>query len=199
MDAGYANKFEAEITSYKRYGKYDDRIRITIWLLSNEPQEVRPNRFRLQSLGFNECKAMIDELQRRGTVHFRWGFFNDGPLNLPTVGEDVVLVRRQAKKVLIFRMKVIAEGEDCAPFLDDPEEIHCVDDQATFVLTNIAGPVVVNLKELFFLDIATLGKREVYDWLSKEEDRGLCVLFDRFYKSWLPSNNIDMDSSIDEP
>lgn len=199
MDAGYANKFEAEITSYKRYGKYDDRIRITIWLLGYEPQEVRPNRFRLQSLGFNECKAMIDELQRRGTVHFRWGFFNDGPLNLPTVGEEIVLVRRQAEKVLMFRMKVMAEGENCAPFLDDPEVIHCVDDQATFVLTNIAGPVVVNLKELFFLDIATLGKREVYDWLSKEEDRGLRALFDRFYKSWLPVNNIDMDPSIDEP
>ena len=110
-----------------------------------------------------------------------------------------MLVRRQAEKVLMFRMKVMAEGENCASFLDDPEEIHCVDDQATFVLTNIAGPVVVNLKELFFLDIATLGKREVYDWLSKEEDRGLRALFDRFYKSWLPVNNIDMDSSIDEP
>lgn len=199
MDAGYADKFEAEITTYHRHGNYNDRIRITIWLLSNEPEEIRPNRLRLQSLGFNECKAMIDELQHRGTVHFRWGFFNDGPLNLPTVGEEVVLVRRQTEKVLMFRMKVIAEGEDCAPFLDDPEEIHCVDDRATFVLTNIAGPVVVNLKELFFLDIATLGKREVYDWLSEEEDRGLRELFDRFYKSWLPVNNIDMDSSIDEP
>ena len=99
----------------------------------------------------------------------------------------------------MFRMKVIAEGEDCAPFLDDPEEIHCVDDRITFVLTNIAGPVVVNLRELYFLDIATLGKREVYEWLCEEEDCGLRELFDIFYKSWLPVNNIDMDPSIDEP
>lgn len=60
-------------------------------------------------------------------------------------------------------------------------------------------PLVVNLKELHFLDIATLGKREVYDGLSVEEDHGLRELFDRFYKSWLPVNNIDMDPSIDKP
>lgn len=41
MDAGYSDKFEAEITTYKRYGNYDDRIRITIWLLSNEPEEEK--------------------------------------------------------------------------------------------------------------------------------------------------------------
>lgn len=199
MDAGYSDKFEAEITTYHRYGNFNDRIRIKIWLLSSEPKEVRPNRLRLQSLGFSECKSMMVELQRRGTVHFRWGFFNDGQLNVPAVGEEVVLVRRQTEKVLMFRMKVIAEGEDCAPFLDDPEEIHCVDDRITFVLTNIAGPVVVNLRELYFLDIATLGKREVYEWLCEEEDCGLRELFDIFYKSWLPVNNIDMDPSIDEP
>lgn len=199
MDAGYANKFEAEITSYKRYGKYDDRIRITIWLRSNEPVEIRPNLLRIQSLGFNECKAMIDELQRRGTVHFRWGFFNDGPLNLPIEGEEVVLVRRQANKVLLFLMKVIADGENCAPFIDDPDEIHCCDDRSTFVLTNIIGPITVDVKQLYFLDVYTLGKREVYDWLSEEEDRGLRNLFKHELDKWVPSNNVDMDPSIDEP
>lgn len=199
MDAGYADKFEAEITTYHRHGNYNDRIRITIWLLSSEPEEMRPNRLRLQSLGFRECKQMIEELQRRGTVHFRWGFFNDGPLNLPTVGEEVVLVRRQAEKVLMFRMKVIAEGEDCASFLDDPEEIHYVDDQATFVLTNIVGPVTVDIKTLYFLDTLSLGKREVYDYLSQEEDQGLRELFDKAFNKWLPYNNIDMDPSIDNP
>lgn len=188
MDAGYADKFEAKITTYHRQGNYNDRIRITIWLLSSEPKEVRPNRLRLQSLGFSECKAMIEELQRRGTVHFRWGFFNDGPLNLPKVGEEVVLMRRQAEKVLMFRMKVIAEGDDCAPFLDDPEEIHCVDDRATFVLTNIAGPETVDIKTLYFLDMLTFGKREVYDYLSQKENQDLRELFDKAFNKWLPSN-----------
>ena len=197
MDAGYADKFEAEITTYHRHGNYNDRIRITIWLLSSEPEEVRPNRLRLQSLGFSECKAKIEELQRCGSVHFHWGFFNDGPLNLPTVGEEVVLIRRQAEKVLMFRMKVIAEGNDCASFLDNPEEIHCVDDRTAFVLTNIAGPVIVDLNTLYFLDTTTLGKREVYDWLSEEEDSGLRELFDKAFDKWLPDNNIDMDQSID--
>ena len=199
MDAGYADKFEAEITTYHRHGNYNDRIRITIWLLSSEPEEVRPNRLRLQSLGFSECKAMIEELQRRGTVHFRWGFFSDGPLNLPMVGEEVVLMRRQTEKVLMFRMKVIAVGEDCAPFLDNPEEIYYVDDRATFVLTNIAGPVTVGIKTLYFLDTLTLGKREVYDYISQEEDQGLRQLFDKAFNKWLTDNNIDLDPSIDDP
>lgn len=199
MDAGYADKFEAEISTYHRHGNYNDRILITIWLLSRGPEEMRPNRLRLQSLGFRECKQMIEELQRRGTAHFRWGFFNDGPLNLPTVGEEVVLVRRQAEKVLMFRMKVIAEGEDCASFIDDPEEIYCVDDRATFVLTNIAGPLTVNIKALYFLNTATLGKREVYDYLSKGEDQGLRELFGNAFNKWLPDNNIDMDPSINDP
>lgn len=185
MDAGYADKFEAEIKSYKRYGKYEDRIRITIWIKSRKPQEVRPDSLRLQSLGLNECKGMIEELKRRGTVHFRWGFFNEMPLNLPIVGEEVVLVRRQAKNVLFFLMKVIAEGEECAPFLDDPEEIHCVDDCATFVLANIVGPVTVDISQLPFLNVNTLGKREVYDWLSDEEDRGLKELFEAHLFQWL--------------
>lgn len=197
MDAGYADKFKAEITTYHRHGNYNDRIRITIWLLSSEPEQVRPDRLRVQSLGFNECKEIIEELQRRGTVHFRWGFFNDGPLNLPTVGEEVVLVCRQSEKVLMFRMKVIAKGEDCAPYLDEPEEIHYDDDRSIFVLTNIAGPVTVDLNELYFLDTDSLGKREVYDLLTESEDRKLRELFDSSFTNWLISD--DFDSQRDKP
>lgn len=199
MDAGYADKFEAEITSYHRHGKYEDRIRITIWLLSLEPIEVRPNLLRMQSLGLIECKAMFEELQKRGTVHFRWGFFNEQPLNLPIVGEEVVLMRRQGKKVLLFLMKVIAEGENCAPFLDDPDEIYCVDDRATFVLTNIVGPETVDLMQVAFLDVNTLGNREVYDWLSEDEDKLLRELFDKRLNEWQPQNKIEEDPSLDDP
>jgi len=62
MDAGYADKFSARITAYKRYGNYNERIRLTIFILSNEPGIVRPDLLRAQSLSCSELREMVDEL-----------------------------------------------------------------------------------------------------------------------------------------
>lgn len=42
IDAGYDDKLEAEISTFKRQGSLNNRIRITVWLLSRHPEEEGP-------------------------------------------------------------------------------------------------------------------------------------------------------------
>ncbi len=51
-------------------------------------------------------------------------------------------------------MMVIATGDGCAPYVDDEEELHMVDDCTSYVLTVVKGPVKVNTDELGFLNRA---------------------------------------------
>ena len=51
-------------------------------------------------------------------------------------------------------MMVIATGDGCAPYVDDEEELHMVDDRTSYVLTVVKGPVKVNTDELTFLSRA---------------------------------------------
>lgn len=202
MDAGYEDKFEAEIKTYKRHGNLNERVRITIWLLGKDPEMILPDAVRLYTLRLGQCRRMVDELERRGTAHFRW---LGGPLHpsedseLPDVGDDVAAVCRWGGEAVMFQMKVIATGEDCAPFLDDPDIISFPDDRATFVVTNIVGPIVVDVDQLNFIDADDLNEYGNLCRLPEKESKQIRALIHNHLLSWLHSGNIDMDPSIDEP
>lgn len=49
-------------------------------------------------------------------------------------------------------MMVIALDDDCAPFVDDPERLHMIDDCGPYVLSVVKGPLYVKNEELAFLD-----------------------------------------------
>lgn len=142
MDAGYADKFEAEITTYKSFGSINDRIRITIWLLSREPVEVRPDTLRFQSVDADDCRDMVDELKEHGTMHFYW----DTPINckfMPIVGEDIVLVYRNQGKATLYLTKILAVGKEAEAYVD-ADEFEDNDGDVCYVLTNVAGPVITS-------------------------------------------------------
>lgn len=87
LDAGYGDIFSAEITTYHRFGNYDDRIRITIYLETKKPEIVRPDLLRGLSLSTCELKKMCSELTLRGTAHFRFGGYPHFDLQYPEVGK----------------------------------------------------------------------------------------------------------------
>lgn len=200
MDAGYDDKFEAEITTFKRHGSLNDRIRITVWLLSKEPEVVRPDLLRIQYLDHTAMRRMLDELQERGTVHFRWGGYPQWEQNLPEVGDEVVFINHHFGTVLMYQMRVLAIGDDARPYLEDPTETEWVDDCTPYVLTNIAGPIRILLGDrLNFLKSKRFEDLKVYDWLEPEESEALKDYIKRKTELWLSRNNIDANPSIDEP
>jgi len=198
MDAGYADKFSAEITKYRRHGNYNERIRMTIYIESSEPEIVRPNLLRMQALDYREWSDMIGELQRRGTFHFRWGGFPTWEHNLPIVGEKIVFVRKHGDYVYMLLSRVLAEGDECRPFLDDPDEVEMVDDCCTFVMTNLCGPIWTSKSRLKMLDWGSVKFPGVEVYRSKTEDEEIRKIF-RSRLNHFRRNNIDEDPSIDEP
>ena len=200
MDAGYDDKFEAKITTFNRHGSLNDRIRITVWLLSREPEMIRPDLLRIQYLDHTEMRGMLDELQDRGTVHFRWGGFPPWERNLPEVGDEVVFINHHFSLLLIYHMRVLAIGDDARPYLEDPTETEWVDDCAPYVLTNIAGPIkVLHENSLNFLKNKRFEDRSVYDWLEPEESDKLKSYIKMKSELWLSRNNVDADPSLDDP
>lgn len=197
LDAGYFDKFEAEITSYKRHGSYDERIRITIWLRTNEPILVRPNLLRAEYLDYNEFIYFLDGLKQRGLAYMRWGGYPMEEHDVPVKGERVVLYTRHFRRYFMYLLKVVAVGDDCAIYFDDPEEIHCCDDCCAFMLGNIAGPVIVDEEQLSFIPDSELERISIHFYLAKHISDSLEEIFEHQTR-YFSRNNVDADPSIDD-
>ena len=61
---------------------------------------------------------------------------------------------KRAETTALYLMTVIAKDDDCAPYVDDIEELHMVDDCCPYALTVVKGPVSVRNEELEFLGTA---------------------------------------------
>ena len=90
-----------------------------------------------------QSMEMRNELISRGTAHFRWMCPEaEGIHDNPVVGQNVIVIAKGADdEDTYLLMKVIAVGDKCAPFLEDPEEIDMDDNCVVFVLSNIQGPI----------------------------------------------------------
>lgn len=75
LDLGYAEKFSAKITSYKRYGAYNGRIRITIYLESLVEEIDHSNQYRAWVLTDGEYESLTSNLDEYGFAKFRFGAF----------------------------------------------------------------------------------------------------------------------------
>lgn len=177
MDAGYADKFSAEITSYKDYGSYNNRIRLTIYVESNEPELIRPDLLRACSLSTSELSAMVKELDARGTAYFKWGGFPPMELDLPIVGEKIVLVHHDRDSAVLYLMRVLVTGDDCSLYVNNPEVIHSCDDRASYILTNVMGPVRIENGKYEFLRGVDLKGFCASEYLSPQLSDGFKKLF----------------------
>lgn len=152
LDMGWEDLIEAEISEKKDHAPYNDRLHITVYIRSKEP--VKPKDDRLRIMYFNndgEWKNFTDMLWEKGHSYFRWGGFPPWEHDLPEKGDKVVFMHKTGQETEMYLMMLIAIDDDCAPFVEDIEELHLVDDCASYVLTAVKGPMTINTDELTFL------------------------------------------------
>lgn len=175
MDAGYANKFSAKITTLKKYGNPNDRIRITIFIETNEKVLVRPNLLRAQSLSHSELEDLTEQLAKNGFYAARYGGYPHFDLQFPDKGERIVYVHETYYGAILYLMKVVANDIDCLNF--DVDDYESLDDCEAFVMTNIIGPIVINKKENSFIAYLRLKEFRVTSYLPKSVSKDFESLF----------------------
>ena len=152
LDLGYEDCLEAEISELKNYGPFSDRLHINIYIRSRKP--VQPKDDRLRIANFCDEEAWEDfksEIWEKGHAFFRWGGFPPWEHDLPQKGDRLVFMRSEGRKTEFYLMMTIATDDDCAPFVDDAEELQMVDDCRSFVVTVVKGPVWADNENLSFL------------------------------------------------
>lgn len=195
LDMGWDEVFYTTLSTVKHHGNINDRLRISIFIQSKEPQ--KPETIRIFNPSLHDWIGMLRDLEERGVAHFRWGGFPVWEHNLPKVGNQIVIMHYMGRKVVAFLMRIIAKGDACIPFVKDREIVTACDDCESFVIANTIGPVIVDKSELSFLGETVFG----YDY---EQEIPLDVsnaLKEFFHKMmWkFNENNIDSDPSIDDP
>lgn len=175
MDAGYTNKFSAKITTLKKYGNPNDRIRITIFIETNEKVLVRPNLLRAQSLSHSELEDLTEQLAKKGFYAARYGGYPHFDLQFPDKGERIVYVHETYYGAILYLMKVVAKDIDCLNF--DVDDYESLDDCEAFVMTNIIGPIVVNKKENSFIAYLPLKEYRATSYLPKSVSKDFESLF----------------------
>lgn len=177
MDAGYADKFSSEITTFKQYGSYNDRIRVTIYIESREPIVPRPDWLRAEYLDDNGYNNMIAELKERGFATFRWGGFPPEERNLPEAGDKIVMLHEDGESVILHLMHILMTGEDCLKLGLDEDDIFLVDDCVHFALTNVIGPITMSRTDLKFLNHSDLQDYSATAYLTTEESDAIKEFF----------------------
>lgn len=177
MDAGYGDKFLAEITTMKQDGPYNDRIRITVYIESREPVNLRPDLLRAEWLDDAGYAAMIDELKECGFAKFRWGGFPLKDRNLPEVGDKIVILHEEDEAITLHLMHVLMIGYDCLKPGINEEEFECEDDCVDFALTNVIGPIALSRDRLGFLTKPDLQRYSAMHYLSPKETDAFKQIF----------------------
>lgn len=170
LDLGYAEKFSAEITTYKRYGAYNDRIRITIYLESLVEEIDHSNQYRAWVLTDEEYESLTSNLDEYGFAKFRFGAFGITDSDyFPKVGEKMVLVYHKDDKYICYLMRVLADGDGCIAFGVDREEVFACDWRTQYVLTNVAGPIVLTDELEYYMTESELEKYMVQQYMSERK------------------------------
>ena len=192
MDAGYADKFSAKISTLRKDGNYNDRIEISIYIQSMNRELVRPDLLRAESISLLELRKLVDELRETGTAYFRWGNYHGFPpdeLQTPAKGEKVVLVYRDRDSEILYLMRVFACGKECARYVEDPESIDCIDDCSPFILTNVMGPIRIKKKEWKFLKGVDMKRFSALDYLPFKLSDGFKGIFQNELHQTLQRDN----------
>ncbi len=170
LDLGYAEKFSAEITTYKRYGAYNGRIRITIYLESLVEEIDHSNQYRAWVLTDEEYESLTSNLDEYGFAKFRFGAFGITDRDyFPKVGEKMVLVYHKDEDYICYLMRVLAEGDGCIAFGVDRDEVFACDCRTQYILTNVAGPIVLTDELEYYMTESELEKYMVQQYMSERK------------------------------
>ena len=178
LDLGYAEKFSAKITTYKRYGAYNGRIRITIYLESLVEEIDHSNQYRAWVLTDGEYESLTSNLDEYGFAKFRFGAFGITDRGyFPKVGEKMVLVYHKDDDYICYLMRVLAEGDGCIAFGVDRDEVFACDCRTQYILTNVAGPIVITGEVAEIMSESDLAKYSDQQYLSESKTNFFKNLF----------------------
>ena len=145
---------------------------------------MQPKDDRLRIANFCDEEAWEDfksEIWEKGHAFFRWGGFPPWEHDLPQKGDRLVFMRSEGRKTEFYLMMTIATDDDCAPFVDDAEELQMVDDCRSFVVTVVKGPVWADNENLSFLGRLSKLPRTPDRRLDKETSDTLLSLLESSY------------------
>lgn len=181
IDAGFGDKLKAVLTKYDRHVNLNNRLGMTVYLEGRDPVKPRPDLLRFHSQREEEMKELVRHLQQRGTAHLRFVSLFGSYDFLPIVGDQVVVsyFNKSTKAVMMYYMRIIAMGPEAAPYLEDPSVASKEDGSKSYVLTNVAGPVMSDVREMSFLGRDSLDWRTADNWLKPSESDALKDLFRR--------------------
>ena len=174
---GHGDIIEAEISEMNDHAPYPERLHITVYVKAKTPLPPSDNRLRICSFEKDGWNAFADDVWRKGVALFRWGGFPPWELDLPKKGDKVAFVHKAEETAALYLMTVIATGDDCAPYVENVEDLHWVDDCNPYALTVVKGPVSVKNEELGFLGTALETCRQPDFKLNQEDSDALMEIF----------------------
>ena len=177
LDTGHGDIIEAEISEMNEHAPYSDRLHITVYVKAKTPLPPSDNRLRICSFEKDGWNAFADDVWRKGVALFRWGGFPPWELDLPKKGDKVAFVHKSEETAALYLMTVIATGDGCAPYVENVEDLHWVDDRSPYALTVVKGPVSVRNEELGFLGAALETCRQPDFKLDQEDSDALMEIF----------------------
>lgn len=177
LDMGHGDIIEAEISEMNDHAPYPERLHITVYVKAKTPLPPSDNRLRICSFAQDGWNAFADDVWRKGVALFRWGGFPPWELDLPKKGDKVAFVHKAEETAALYLMTVIATGDDCAPYVENVEDLHWVDDCNPYALTVVKGPVSVRNEELGFLGTALETCRQPDFKLNQEDSDALMEIF----------------------
>lgn len=177
LDTGHGDIIEAEISEMNDHAPYPERLHITVYVKAKTPLPPSDNRLRICSFEEDGWNAFADDVWRKGVALFRWGGFPPWELDLPKKGDKVAFVHKAEETAALYLMTVIATGDDCAPYVENVEDLHWVDDCNPYALTVVKGPVSVRNEELGFLGAALETCRQPDFKLDQEDSDALMEIF----------------------
>lgn len=177
LDMGHGDIIEAEISEMNDHAPYPERLHITVYVKAKTPLPPSDNRLRICSFEEDGWNAFADDVWRKGVALFRWGGFPPWELDLPKKGDKVAFVHKAEETAALYLMTVIATGDDCAPYVENVEDLHRVDDCNPYALTVVKGPVSVKNEELGFLGTALETCRQPDFKLNQEDSDALMEIF----------------------
>ena len=177
LDMGHGDIIEAEISEMNDHAPYPERLHITVYVKAKTPLPPSDNRLRICSFEEDGWNAFADDVWRKGVALFRWGGFPPWELDLPKRGDKVAFVHKAEETAALYLMTVIATGDDCAPYVENVEDLNWVDDCNPYALTVVKGPVSVKNEELGFLGTALETCRQPDFKLNQEDSDALMEIF----------------------
>lgn len=188
MDMGWADAFECELSRKQGSGPSHGSLFMRIYIVSRDGNTLlnTDNLLRAWILDDETFREFTHNLETQGCDYFRWGGFPYDDHNLPEKGDKVVFVTDEENAKRLYLMYCMAVGADAAYFVEDKDSLTFTDDCCYYVFTLIKGPVLVQDKELKFLEEERISEVQPEEFLSEEASLKLIQIFNN-YDSHYPS------------